>query len=86
MNYENIEIAAGLFESAPDDDCEVEAMDLYYEIRDVAKAVDYLDKKALSKFVEDVRKICINAGLTATTATSFAGIAEDGVYDAYIPF
>lgn len=86
MNYETIEIAAKLFANAPDDDCEVEAMDLYYAIKDAAKAVDYADTKATQAFSEAVRKACMVAGLTSRCAVSFDNVAKTAIYDAYIPF
>jgi hypothetical protein len=86
MNYEKIEIAAALFVSAPDSNCECEAMDLYYEIKDMAKGVDYENKKATQAFSENVRKICMKAGLTSRCAVSFGNVAKTAVLEAYIPF
>lgn len=86
MSYEKIEIAAVAFAEAPNSDCEVEAMDLYYAIKDGGKTVDYADTKATQAFIEAVREICIKAGLTTRTADSFASVAKTAVYDAYIPF
>jgi hypothetical protein len=86
MKYEKIETAAGLFAEAPDTDCEVEAMDLYDAIKDMAKDVDYENKKATQAFSENVRKICMKAGLTSRTAVSFGNIAKSAVLEAYIPF
>ena len=86
MNIEKIEIAAALFASAPDSDCEVEAMDLYYEIKDAAKSVNWENAKETQAFSEAVRKACMKAGLTSRCAVSFGNIAKTAVYDAYIPF
>lgn len=86
MNIEKIEIAAALFASAPDSNCEVEAMDLYYAIKDMAKDVDYEDKKATQAFSENVRKICMKAGLGSRTAVGFGKVAKTAVLEAYIPF
>jgi hypothetical protein len=86
MKYEKIEIAAALFANAPDSDCEVEAMDLYYAIKDMATTVDHANAKATQAFSEAVRKACMKAGLTSRTAVSFGNIAKTAVYDAYIPF
>ncbi len=86
MNIEKVKIAAALFASAPDSDCECEATDLYYEVKDAAKSIDWENTAATQAFVEDVRKACIAAGLTDRTATSFGNIAKSQVELAYIPF